>query len=112
MSSGPPLQPITSSLSLGSRNGKPQIRNPRKMVLGRLAHYAFDVVLLSTVAAGVKRSTGFQVSTQGLPDGPVQQTAETILGVGERVFDYTAALSYSSAWFEREVPTTSTAPRK
>ena len=29
------------------------------MVLGRLAHYAFDAILLSTVVAGVKRSTGF-----------------------------------------------------
>ena len=29
------------------------------MVLGRLAHYAFDAILLSTVAAGVKRTTGF-----------------------------------------------------
>lgn len=29
------------------------------MVLGRIAHYAFDVVLLSTVVAGVRRSSGF-----------------------------------------------------
>ncbi|KDE06452.1 hypothetical protein MVLG_03236 [Microbotryum lychnidis-dioicae p1A1 Lamole] len=83
------------------------------MVLGRLAHYTFDVVLLATVAAGVKRSTGFQVSTRGLPEGPVQQTAETVLGVGEKVFDYTAALSYSSGWFERELPTAaSSLPKK
>lgn len=30
------------------------------MVLGRLFHYTFDIVLLSTVLAGVKRHTGFQ----------------------------------------------------
>jgi hypothetical protein len=29
------------------------------MVLGRIAHYAIDAILLSTVVAGVKRSTGF-----------------------------------------------------
>lgn len=29
------------------------------MVLGRLVHYAADVVLISTVLAGIKRSTGF-----------------------------------------------------
>ena len=29
------------------------------MVLGKLAHYAFDAILLSTVAAGVKHTTGF-----------------------------------------------------
>lgn len=30
------------------------------MVLGRLTHYAVDLVLVSAVVAGVKRSTGFQ----------------------------------------------------
>ena len=29
------------------------------MVIGRLAHYAFDAVLLSTVFAGVKRTSGY-----------------------------------------------------
>lgn len=29
------------------------------MVLGRLAHYTVDAVLLSTVLAGVRRSSGF-----------------------------------------------------
>lgn len=29
------------------------------MVLGRLVHYAVDAVLLSTVVAGVRRSSGF-----------------------------------------------------
>ena len=29
------------------------------MVLGRIAHYTIDAILLSTVVAGVKRSTGF-----------------------------------------------------
>ncbi|ORY77212.1 hypothetical protein BCR35DRAFT_353185 [Leucosporidium creatinivorum] len=72
------------------------------MVLGRLTHYAVDIVLVSAVVAGVKRSTGFQVTTSGIPEGPARQTAETVLGVGEKVFDYTAAMSYTSGWFERE----------
>lgn len=29
------------------------------MVLGRLVHYVADAVLVSTVLAGIKRSTGF-----------------------------------------------------
>ena len=29
------------------------------MVLGKIAHYAIDAILLSTVVAGVKNSTGF-----------------------------------------------------
>ncbi|KAM0751046.1 DUF1748-domain-containing protein [Meredithblackwellia eburnea MCA 4105] len=71
------------------------------MVLGRLVHYAADVVLVSAVLAGVKRSSGFQLSTEQLPEGAARTTADTILGFGERVFDYTAAVSYTSAYFER-----------
>jgi hypothetical protein len=33
------------------------------MVLARLAHYTFDVVLLSTIVAGVRRSSGFTLVT-------------------------------------------------
>jgi len=29
------------------------------MVIGRIVHYALDAVLLSTVVAGVRRSSGF-----------------------------------------------------
>jgi hypothetical protein len=29
------------------------------MVLGRLFHYSFDAIMLSTVLAGVRRSSGF-----------------------------------------------------
>ncbi|GAA5838761.1 hypothetical protein JCM3775_002809 [Rhodotorula graminis] len=74
------------------------------MVLGRLFHYTFDIVLLSTVLAGVKRHTGFQFSTSSLPEGPAQQTANTLLGAGERVFELAAATSYTSSLFEREPP--------
>lgn len=42
------------------------------------------------------------VSTTALPEGPARQTADTVLGVGEKVFDYAAAVSYSNSYFERE----------
>ncbi|BGP56794.1 hypothetical protein JCM8202_004434 [Rhodotorula sphaerocarpa] len=72
------------------------------MVLGRLMHYTLDVVLVSTVLAGVKRHTGFQVSTSSLPDGPARHTADTVLFAGDRVFDIVAATSFSSSWFEKD----------
>ncbi|GAA6016460.1 hypothetical protein JCM10207_003871 [Rhodosporidiobolus poonsookiae] len=74
------------------------------MVLGRLFHWTADIVLVSTVLAGVKRHTGFQVSTTGVPEGPARQAADTVLGAGERVFDLVSATSYTSSWFEREAP--------
>lgn len=48
------------------------------------------------------RLVSHRVTTTGLPEGPARQTAETVLGVGEKVFDYTAAMSYTSGYFERE----------
>lgn len=42
------------------------------------------------------------VSTSSLPEGPARQTADTVLSVGEKVFDYAAAVSYSNSYFERE----------
>ena len=44
----------------------------------------------------------FRVDTSGLPEGIARTTADQVLGVGERVFDTTAAMSYTSAYFERE----------
>ncbi|GAA5964976.1 hypothetical protein JCM8115_007104 [Rhodotorula mucilaginosa] len=72
------------------------------MVLGRLVHYTLDVVLVSTVLAGVKRHTGFQVNTTAMPEGPVRNTADSLLFAGDRVFDIVAATSFSSSWFEKE----------
>ena len=36
-----------------------RLTNTTIMVLGRMAHYAFDAILLSTVIAGIKKSSGF-----------------------------------------------------
>ncbi|GAA5822383.1 hypothetical protein JCM11251_006322 [Rhodosporidiobolus azoricus] len=72
------------------------------MVLGRLFHYTADIVLLSVALSGVKRHTGFQVSTSGIPEGPARQTADTLLGAGDKAFDFMAAMAYTSSWFERE----------
>ncbi len=43
------------------------------MVFGKLAHYAIDAILLSTVVAGVKRATGF--TCVSLPNYVVLSTA-------------------------------------
>ncbi|KAI5479927.1 hypothetical protein MNV49_002217 [Pseudohyphozyma bogoriensis] len=82
--------PVTSPTPSDSLS--PNSRDPQSaMVLGRLTHYAVDVVLVSTILAGVKRSSGFQVSTTSIPEGLARQAADTVLNVGESVFDYTAA---------------------
>lgn len=42
-----------------------------------------------------------RVSTVAVPEGPARTTADAVLGVGESVFDYATALSYTSNLFER-----------
>ena len=56
------LEGIGLDTVLAPRLKSPSPRTPDNLhliMLGRLAHYAFDAILLSTVAAGVKRTTGF-----------------------------------------------------
>ncbi|ETN38669.1 uncharacterized protein HMPREF1541_06706 [Cyphellophora europaea CBS 101466] len=82
------------------------------MVLGRVAHYAFDAVLISTVLAGIKRSTGLtptSLKAASMPNSPkntdteqnVQAWLDRYLGVGEWVMDQSIAVMSSSSYFER-----------
>ncbi|KIJ52611.1 hypothetical protein M422DRAFT_26184 [Sphaerobolus stellatus SS14] len=73
------------------------------MVLGRLVHYAVDAVLLSTVIAGVRRSSGFTVDTPSLLTDPtVRSVADKFLSVGETVFDVVQASAVNSSYFKRK----------
>ena len=64
-------------LSLATNSSVPSIILPSLhfMVLGRLIHYAADAVLVSTVLAGIKRSSGF-AWVPVLPDAVFQPDHE------------------------------------
>ncbi|KAJ6607360.1 hypothetical protein B0H10DRAFT_1818298 [Mycena sp. CBHHK59/15] len=72
------------------------------MVLGRLVHYAFDAVLLSTLAAGVRRSSGFAPDSASITDPTMRSIADRYLGVGESIFDMIQATAVNSAYFKRD----------
>jgi hypothetical protein len=94
------------------------------MSLGRLFHYTFDAILLSTVAAGVRRSSGFTFVFQliiqaarwpdirllfhsrpdasAVPEGTMRSIAERYLGVGESIFDMIQATAVNSSYFKRD----------
>ncbi|KZM19568.1 hypothetical protein ST47_g9289 [Ascochyta rabiei] len=75
------------------------------MVLGKVAHYAFDAVLVSAFLAGVRRSTGLtpSVKPEQFSDTPsVQKWLDNYLWVGETVMDQSVALFASSSYFERK----------
>ncbi|KAG8845474.1 hypothetical protein FRB96_002492 [Tulasnella sp. 330] len=72
------------------------------MVLGRLTHYAVDAVLLSTVLAGIKRSSGFEVNTASISDDSFRSIADKYLGVGESIFDFAQGYAVNSAYWKRK----------
>ncbi|KAF8905006.1 hypothetical protein CPB84DRAFT_1772169 [Gymnopilus junonius] len=71
------------------------------MVLARLVHYTVDAVLLSTVVAGVRRSSGLAPDASAIPDPTVRSVAEKFLGVGETVFDMIQATAVNSPYFKK-----------
>ncbi|KAF4594456.1 hypothetical protein GQ602_000069 [Ophiocordyceps camponoti-floridani] len=74
------------------------------MVVGRLTHYAIDAVLISTVLAGMKRSTGLTFRTEKVSgeNREVSKWLDKYLGVGEWVMDQSVAIAGSSGYFERK----------
>ncbi|KAI0020127.1 duf1748 domain-containing protein [Xylariomycetidae sp. FL0641] len=80
--------------------------------LGRLTHYAVDAVLISTILAGMRRSTGLtpfgdgvrpSVKTERIAgeNNDVNKWVTKYLGVGEWVLDQSVAIAGTSGFFER-----------
>ncbi|VUC20116.1 unnamed protein product [Clonostachys rosea] len=71
--------------------------------VGRLTHYAFDAVLISTILAGMKRSTGLKFRTERVSgeNTELSKWINKYLGVGEWVMDQGVAIAGSSGYFER-----------
>ncbi|KAM5539253.1 hypothetical protein V8D89_007126 [Ganoderma adspersum] len=72
------------------------------MMIGRLVHYAFDAALVSTVLAGVRRSSGFTIETEKLSDPTVRSVTEKYLGFGETIFDMVQGTVVNSQYFKRD----------
>ncbi|KAI9000479.1 hypothetical protein BD414DRAFT_471733 [Trametes punicea] len=71
------------------------------MVLGRLFHYTLDAALISTVLAGVRRSSGFALETEKISDPTLRSVADRYLGVGETIFDMIQGTAVNSEYFKR-----------
>ena len=71
------------------------------MVLGRLSHYAFDAILITSLAAGIKRATGLSADTNQISDPTTRGLVEKYLGFGEFTFDSAVAAAGASKYFTR-----------
>ncbi|ROV94311.1 hypothetical protein VMCG_08612 [Cytospora schulzeri] len=74
--------------------------------LGKLAHYAVDAVLISTILAGIRRSTGLTPSVKqekiaGDNNNEVRTWVTRYLAVGETAMDWAVVTAGQSGWFER-----------
>ncbi|KAF2440583.1 DUF1748-domain-containing protein [Karstenula rhodostoma CBS 690.94] len=75
------------------------------MVLGKVAHYAFDAVLISAFLAGVRRSTGLtpSVKPDNFTETPgLKKWIDNYLWVGEWTMDQSVAVFGTSGYFERK----------
>ncbi|KIM62769.1 hypothetical protein SCLCIDRAFT_118840 [Scleroderma citrinum Foug A] len=72
------------------------------MALGRIVHYAVDAVLVSTILAGIRQSSGLTVQTSSISDPTIRSLAERYLGVGETIFSMAQASAVNSEFFRKD----------
>ncbi|KAL6947492.1 hypothetical protein ACO0RG_000066 [Hanseniaspora osmophila] len=70
---------------------------------GKLIHYSFDLMLVSTVLAGVRRQSGLQLKPDFfLQDEQAQKLVTKYLNFGESTLDYITATAGGSSSFVRK----------
>ncbi|KAI9468657.1 hypothetical protein BDB00DRAFT_777307 [Zychaea mexicana] len=68
----------------------------------KLLHFTVDAVLVSTLLAGVKRTTGLQPAISKIQNKEIRGYLESYLNVGEYILDTTILIMNSSSYFERK----------
>ncbi|KAG2207622.1 hypothetical protein INT46_003508 [Mucor plumbeus] len=69
--------------------------------MSKLLHYTFDAILISTVLAGIKRSTGLQPATSKIESSTIRGYVDKYLGFGEWVFDMSVAYLNHTSYFTK-----------
>jgi hypothetical protein len=73
-------------------------------MMGRLMHYAVDAVMVSTILAGIKQSTGLSVDLTQITEPNVRNAVHYYLATGQYVFDRASAFAQSSTFFRPTEP--------
>ncbi|KAJ9105377.1 hypothetical protein QFC21_001746 [Naganishia friedmannii] len=73
------------------------------MAIGRLFHYGFDLLAVSTIIAGVKKSTGYAPDTKKIESEGVRSVVDSYLSMGDSVFSTISGMAVSSQWFDRKL---------
>ena len=67
-------------------------------------HYAVDAVMVSTILAGIKQSTGLSVDLTQITEPNVRNAVHYYLATGQYVFDRASAFAQSSTFFRPTEP--------
>ncbi|CAO0799056.1 unnamed protein product [Mucor circinelloides] len=71
-------------------------------MLGRIAHFTADAVLLSAVLAGIKRNSGLEPATEKIENEEIRKYVNKYLDIGEWVIDSSVVFMNNSSYFERK----------
>ncbi|ODN79825.1 hypothetical protein L202_03719 [Cryptococcus amylolentus CBS 6039] len=70
---------------------------------GRLGHIAFDLVIISALLAGVKKSTGYTLKMTLFTDSALRSFMDSYLAMGETIFGMFSGYAVNSRYFKREI---------
>jgi len=73
-------------------------------LVGKVVHYSFDAILISTIVAGIRRSTGLTLRPNAVDSPDMQSYVRRYLEVGEWVLDSSSNIMAASGYFERRLP--------
>jgi len=72
-------------------------------MFGRLTRIAVDLVAISTIIAGVKRSTGFAPATDRIKDPSLRSFFESYFSIGDTIFGFVCGYIVNSTYFRKAI---------
>ncbi|KAK6462325.1 hypothetical protein DFJ63DRAFT_335658 [Scheffersomyces coipomensis] len=71
-------------------------------LIGKLAHYSFDLLLISIILAGIHRNTGLVFDTSQFSSIDFRRWFGNYLAFGERCYDSTVSLLRMTGYFKQK----------
>ncbi|CAG8535099.1 10143_t:CDS:2 [Ambispora leptoticha] len=69
-------------------------------MLSKLVHFAVDAALVSTVLAGIRRTSGYTLNTSMINNGDIKKAVDSWLSLGEIIMDHSSEFVRGSSLFD------------
>ncbi|EIW70678.1 hypothetical protein TREMEDRAFT_28718 [Tremella mesenterica DSM 1558] len=73
-------------------------------MFNRLTRLAIDLLAISTILAGVKRSTGFAPNLLGIQDPSIRTFFQRYFAIGDTIFGMISGYVVNSKYFLKTIP--------